>query len=93
MDPLDRPYPQSERRKSYPELFQALGELREKMERIEKQNDGLRRDLQQHVSETEALTNAWLHSRWLVSMLKVVAVTAATLTAGWIAIKQLLGAH
>ena len=93
MDPIDRSYPQSERRKSYPELFQALGELREKIDRIAKQNDGLQKDLQRHISETEELTNAWLHSRWLVSMLKVVAVTAATLAAGWIAIKQLLGAH
>ena len=94
MDPLTtdyerRDYAHSERRKSYPELFQTLGKMQEKMERIDQRLETLQGALTGHISETEELTNAWLHSRWLVSTLKALAVIAASVAAGWLAIQQL----
>lgn len=89
MDTLDRGYIASERRRSYPELFQSLGKIESKMERIEQRIELLQSALQTHVKETEELTNAWLHSRWLITTLKALAVIAASVGAGWLAIQQL----
>lgn len=76
--------PVSERRQNYPDLLAEMIKIRHEQE----QQMTL---LREHIRETQEITDLWLHSRWLIGTLKFAAVSAATLAAGWFAMKQLLG--
>ena len=75
-----------ERRQDYPDLLA-------KMKDIQNEQQQQMDLLKTHIRETQEITDLWLHSRWLIGSLKFAAVTAATLVAGWFALKQVMGGH
>lgn len=73
-----------EQRRDYPDLLTKIEQIRyEQQQQMEL--------LKKHIQETQEIHDLWSHSRWLMQFLKLVAVSAATFVAGWLAIKQLLG--
>lgn len=85
MPPVSEEHPPYiERRQDYPDLLVEMIKLRHELEHQ-------RQMLQTHIWETQELTDLWVGSRWLINALKFTAVTAGTLAAGWLAIKQLGG--
>lgn len=75
-----------ERRFDYPDILRELQNIREKQ-------DQHFAALEQHITETQEITELWLHSRWLLRTLKFLAALAVGLVGGWLALKQLLGGH
>ena len=75
-----------ERRQDYPDILRELQDIRAKQEHHFAA-------LERHITETQEITELWLHSRWLLQSLKYLAALAAVLVGGWLALKQLFAGH
>ena len=87
-----------EKRRNYPDILAEIAIIRSEQEQLLMEQERLIREIQkasilldEHIRETQEITDLWVHSRWLINALKFIAVTATTIIAGWLAIKQFMG--
>ena len=92
MDPI------KERRQDYPDLLADIAIIRREQAHLLAEQEHLLNEiskqmilLQEHIRETQEITDLWIHSRWLINALKFIAITATSLLGGWLAIKQFMG--